>query len=518
MDAVSVNNNLSALTANRLSEKTKFDLAKIRERLVTGLRINSAADDASGIAISNNIEASVLTLQQGLINTMDGISISQVVTGALATYLSVLHRLRVLAARASSETLSDLARENLQAEVDQLIDHLKKLSHETKFNNISLLDKGIVTKGPPKVVSLSPIEQVTFGDLDSLPDLSPDGTKLVFARGSNIFIKDLGSGTETQLTPAGTGSNRYAAFSPDGTKIVFSSSRVTGTSPEGDREIYTMNIDGSGVTQLTTNAFDDSHPRYSPNGIRIAYATGLFTADAGQDIATIDSTLGDGGGVTQVTTSSNFNYHPSYSPNGSTIAYTTDLPPPTTSLHINTIPAGGGAPTTVSHNYLQMEGPVYSPDGDFIYFRSAETGSPPFNYSLYVTNSDGSSVSNFSLLLDFASPADEGRPTVAADTGMIAFSSDTTGAPNIYTTTPNIKKTYNIYGDNLLIHVGASSGDIKRIYITNVDPAKLGLTTLDITTFSGAQRAMLDVESTMDAILGEMAKMGVKRSVWIPIP
>lgn len=517
MDAVTLNTNRPALTANRNSDETRSTLANIRERLSTGLRINSAKDDAAGLALSSRLEMSIVTLQQGLINTMDGISMSQIATGALNEYLGVLQRLRVLSARASSETLTDLARRNLQDEVDQLVDQLRKLAHETKFDGVSLLDRGKVSQGAPKVKSLSPITQVTSGGADTLPDLSPDGTKLVFSRGpsgsENIFIKDLGSGTETQLTPGGTGRNRYAAFSPDGAKVVFSSDRVTGTNPTGDREIFSMNVDGSGVTQLTTNVEDDSHPRYSPNGTRVAYATGVFTAGANQDIATIDSTLGDGGGVTQVTTSSNFNYHPAYSPDGSQIAYVTDLPPPSTSLHINTTSSTPpGAPTTVSHNFLQMEGPVYSADGSFIFFRAAQTGAPPFNYGLFVTNANGTSVSDFTLLFDFASPADEGRPAISMTTGMIAFSSDTAGSNNIYSTIPNIQKSFIINGDQAEIQVGDDTGQIKTITLTNVDPGKLGLTSLDITTFDGAQNAMKDIDSAMGAILGEQAKMGAQEN------
>lgn len=520
MDGITLNTNLSALTANRAAENTNARLGRLRERLALGLRVEKAADDASGLAVSNRLESSIRVLEQGINNALDGVSITQMTTAALSQYLSILRRIRDLSVRASSETLTDLARQNLQLEVSQLIEQLEKLTRETKFNGLSLLNSGEVKQGAPKVVSLSPVEQITTGGADTLPGFSPDGTKLVFSRGpagaEDIYIKDIGSGTETQLT-AGGGRDRYATFSSDGTKIVFSSDgNPLGTNPEGDREIFTMNIDGSGLTQLTTNAFDDSHPRYSPDGTRIAYATGLFTADAGQDIATIDSTLGDTGGVTQVTASSNFNYQPAYSPDGSAIAYTTDLPPPSTSLHVNTISStatvGAPAPTTVSHNFLQMEGPVYSPDGSFIYFRSAASDIPPFNYGLYVTNANGTSVSDFTLLFDFSSPADEGRPTISTTTGMLAFSSNTGGPANIYGTTPTIMKTFIVSGNKIEIHIGDQAGQVKQISLTNVDPAKFGLKTLDITTFNGAQKAIADIDAAMNTILSEQAKMGAQEN------
>src|SRR5690606_40224278 len=99
-------------------------LGKSVERLSSGLRINRAADDPAGLAISERMRAQIRGLQQAQRNAQDGISLLQVAEGALGESHAILQRMRELAAQAANGTLSDEERQYIQAEIDQLIDEL----------------------------------------------------------------------------------------------------------------------------------------------------------------------------------------------------------------------------------------------------------------------------------------------------------------------------------------------------------------------------------------------------------
>ena len=115
MDGISINTNIAAIFANRYAEQTKLRVATARLHLSAGLRIISAKEDASGLSIANRLEGSLTTLRQGVQNSLDGVSMLQVMTGALSEYLKKLHTLSILAADASSETITDLERKALKA-------------------------------------------------------------------------------------------------------------------------------------------------------------------------------------------------------------------------------------------------------------------------------------------------------------------------------------------------------------------------------------------------------------------
>ena len=135
-----VNSNVASLNAQRNVSGAANSLGKSFQRLSSGLRINSAKDDAAGLAISNRFTAQVRGLNQAVRNTNDGISLAQTAEGALQESTNVVQRIRELAVQAANDTNTQSDRESIQSEVDQLVSELDRIATTTNFNSNKILD------------------------------------------------------------------------------------------------------------------------------------------------------------------------------------------------------------------------------------------------------------------------------------------------------------------------------------------------------------------------------------------
>jgi flagellin len=132
--------NVSALRAQNASVQANAGLQQAMERLSTGKRINSAKDDAAGLAIATKMTAEIRGLNAATRNANDGISVTQVAEGAMGEVSNILQRMRELAVQASSGTVSDTDRSGIQAEVSQLKSQITSIASRTSFNGISLMN------------------------------------------------------------------------------------------------------------------------------------------------------------------------------------------------------------------------------------------------------------------------------------------------------------------------------------------------------------------------------------------
>ncbi|MGW9627848.1 flagellin N-terminal helical domain-containing protein [Microbacterium sp. NPDC055521] len=135
-----INTNVSALNAYRNLSSTQNDLSKSLEKLSSGLRINRAADDAAGLAISEGLRSQVNGMNVAARNAQDGISVIQTAEGALTEVHSILQRVRDLAVQAGNDSNNAQSRSAIKTEVDQLTAELTRVSTSTNFNGITLLD------------------------------------------------------------------------------------------------------------------------------------------------------------------------------------------------------------------------------------------------------------------------------------------------------------------------------------------------------------------------------------------
>lgn len=135
-----VNTNVPAINTSRILRRSTLDLNKSLQRLSSGLRINRAADDAAGLAISESLRSRIRGLAVAQRNAQDGISLVQTAEGALSETTNILQRIRELAVQAANGTNSPQNRADLNAEVTQLVAQIDAIATNTEFNGVILLN------------------------------------------------------------------------------------------------------------------------------------------------------------------------------------------------------------------------------------------------------------------------------------------------------------------------------------------------------------------------------------------
>ena len=134
-----INHNLSAMFAHRQLNLNNRDVTKDMEKLSSGMRINRASDDASGLAVSEKMRSQIQGLQRAEKNAQDGISLIQTAEGYLQESQNILQRIRELAIQSSNGIYSDEDRMQIQVEVSQLVDEINRIASHAQFNGMNLL-------------------------------------------------------------------------------------------------------------------------------------------------------------------------------------------------------------------------------------------------------------------------------------------------------------------------------------------------------------------------------------------
>ena len=143
--AIRIFNNTASINAQRLLAKNSERLAESVERISSGIRINSAADDAAGLAVSEALRSDIRAMRQAIRNGNDGISMINVTEGALNEQASILIRLRELASQSSTGTVGSTERQTIQLEFSSLRNEIDRISQSTTFNGQGLVDGGLAS-------------------------------------------------------------------------------------------------------------------------------------------------------------------------------------------------------------------------------------------------------------------------------------------------------------------------------------------------------------------------------------
>jgi len=201
-----INTNVSSLTAQRNLATSQSSLSQAIQRLSSGLRINSAKDDAAGLAISERFTSQIRGLNQAVRNANDGISLAQTAEGALKASSDILQRVRELAVQSANASNSPGDRQALQQEVGQLVAELDRISQTTEFNGSKLLDGSFGTQqfqvgansGQTIVAATANLRTTVYGNNQALSSgmvVSTDLTDNGVASGSIDIAGYLGSGS-----------------------------------------------------------------------------------------------------------------------------------------------------------------------------------------------------------------------------------------------------------------------------------------------------------------------------------
>ncbi len=214
-----VQHNLTAMNSNRMLGVTSKAQAKSTEKLSSGYKINRAADDAAGLAISEKMRKQIRGLTQASANAQDGISAVQTAEGALTEVHDMLQRMNELAIKAGNGTMSEDDRQSVQDEIDQLVTEIDRVSETTKFNETYLL------KGEGKGDKIDEVSAKVDGKIQDavitgakgnifegvLTTVNDDGEDISLAAGTEdtatIEYKDEDGNTRTKDVTFKTGSD-----------------------------------------------------------------------------------------------------------------------------------------------------------------------------------------------------------------------------------------------------------------------------------------------------------------------
>src|SRR5471032_1821340 len=266
---LSIANNLLANNVSLNLNKNQEALRTSVTRLSSGLRINTAADDPSGLAIAEKLQAQVNGFDQGVKNVQDATNAATVAEGALQTTTDILQRIRSLAVEASSDITSPTDKVNLQAEVSQLLLEVNRISQNTNFNGAALLDGSHAGFAP---------QENAFVTITSNSALSSGS---VNAAGLNTAL--------LAVTAVGTGANFSTTVGATGPQVSINAAggSQAGSTVDGTIELQVINTGVSIAVRETF--FDSTNTTQSP-----ATVSGtLYAANAiVQDYDNVSITLG----------------------------------------------------------------------------------------------------------------------------------------------------------------------------------------------------------------------------------
>ncbi|MED4311318.1 flagellin [Heyndrickxia coagulans] len=233
-----INHNIAALnTLNHLNAATNAQ-SKAMQKLSSGLRINSAADDAAGLAISEKMRSQIRGLNQATSNAQDASSLAQTAEGALNETTDILQRMRELATQAANDTNTTDDREQIQKEMNQLTSEINRIGNTTEFNTQKLLDGSKTTHSATSA-------QVASGDISSL-----------FSTNLNTLNKITVNGQEVTLSKTKALNGTSSAFTASDLATALQNdidAVYNGTDNNGVRFTVKASSDGKGIT-ITNNA------------------------------------------------------------------------------------------------------------------------------------------------------------------------------------------------------------------------------------------------------------------------
>ena len=455
-----INHNISALKANNQLAKTNSALDASLEKLSSGYRINSAADDSAGLAISEKMRTQIAGLDQASRNASDGISVIQTAEGALVEVEAMLQRMRELAVQSANGTYTAGDRVAIQSEIDQLNSEIQRISDTTEFNTMTLLDGNIDRKS---YSSNSSVSLVSLSDTVAVDDyqieITQDARQAVVTSG----MVGIAAG-DTALTTI-ISSGQAGSININGVSV---------TVEDGDTldEVFTKLRDAGDSVGVSVFAVDTDNPAATPP---VPAAPSLTT---NFDLA----------GYTSVPLAEN--------------------------THLAFVTSDYGSDQKVElycdnanlANLLGLSNSKISEEG---YDAKASITSTGFTTTATVSISGNrvtvSDRNSFEMIMEL----DPGT----AGNSFTDYMYDAT-TPTASTATPlasaaAVSATVSVLDAGPMdLQIGANEGQTMAVRIPKVDPATLGIDKVNIGTADGAQEAITLLDNAIDSVSAIRSKLG----------
>ena len=478
--AMVVQHNMTAMNTNRQLGISTGALAKSTEKLSSGYRINRAADDAAGLAISEKMRSQIRGLNQASTNAQDGISLIQTAEGALQESHSILQRMRELTIQAANGTETDEDRGNIQDEISQLQDELDRISETTEFNTMKLLDGSLA--GGESITNAGP----KFGIYDT---------------GLGGFVTSDVEGVTIAATTSASKGGESAIWSDDGKTLTLNlEENKTYTEAELDNLIKNAKQEDSYIANGGT-AYN------SPANVELNLKNGTFTASA-TNVANVGKAATEAGtkatgdfaltdddgkfvGVTQMTITAN--------------KYGADS---AVSIEIKFEAAVG------KEEFKLDTAATYEEDGSL-----DEAGQYTLNLATGVeyTEKDIEKLlaeAGFSATVEFSGPdPDEANTLYVTDSTVSAARKNLTGGTGLGDTDAFLgEKKYDVQGggEGMTLQVGANHGQTISFGIGDMSSVALGVdgTKVDVSTQTGAQNSIENIDGAIASVSKQRSLLG----------
>ncbi len=301
---LTINTNVMSLNAQRNLGKSQTALAKSMTRLSSGLRINSAKDDAAGLAISDRMTSQIRGLNQGVRNANDGISLSQTAEGAMQESTNILQRMRELSVQSANASNSGADRQALQAEVNQLQQEMNRIAGTTTFNGIKVLDGTFVAQdfqvgakaNETISVNISSMETTALGRnaVDSSNQTANVGTGSASGAAATSMSANNAIAVQTLTVSGFAGSKNVAVAVTDTAKEIAAAvndqSGLTG-------------VEATATTKAKITAFSEAGTVSFNIGTDSTNSTTITTAVTTTDMEALVTAINDASGKTGITAS-----------------------------------------------------------------------------------------------------------------------------------------------------------------------------------------------------------------------
>ncbi len=395
--ALQINTNIGALMASAATSRAMSSMETSMERLSSGQRINTAADDAAGVAIASRMEAQIRGLNQAMRNAADGQALVDTSEGAHLEIVNILQRMREVSVQASNDTYTLQDRTNLNSEIEQLMEEIDRIASSTTFNGQKLLDGSFASK--TMQIGNESTQSVTF----SIDDMSTSalGTT-VTSSGSSGVTSNVALGKEAVTTVAQMAFNGNDSYG-------FTLTVGDGAGGTVALAVAAGAVVGNDADDIATKLQTAINAKVTAGDL----ATGDISVSANGNVLTLKNNLGDTLALSAFTSSANGTASYTSTSGAGTSVLLNETAAVTTASN-----SGGGAATTSTGTLTLQEGKDHSfrLNGNLI--------------ALTNLNAAGGTTMADALTAIKAAIGDGGDTSTATDTGTtIQFAlKDTTGA------------------------------------------------------------------------------------------